>query len=90
MTLLCKLATSIYVVSRMGVTCAIGTINAALVELLGQVKVYSRNVTAVVGFSVSTHEHLQNVSKIADGVKEASSAQRAKAVEEYWAHVICI
>ncbi|KIN02614.1 hypothetical protein OIDMADRAFT_178541 [Oidiodendron maius Zn] len=98
MRLLCKLATSfIYVVSRMGVTGATGTINAALPELLGRVKEYSGNVPAVVGFGVSTREHFQSVSKIADGVaigsqiitvlEEAPAGQRAKAVEEYCAQI---
>lgn len=98
MRLLCKLATSfVYVVSRMGVTGATGTINAALPELLGRVKEYSGNVPAAVGFGVSTREHFQSVSNIADGVvigsqiitvlEEAPAGQQAKAVEEYCAQI---
>jgi tryptophan synthase len=98
MQLLCKLATSfIYVVSRMGVTGATGTINAALPQLLARVKQYSGNVPAAVGFGVSTREHFLSVSKIADGVVvgsqivtvlgEAPAGQRAKAVEEYCAQI---
>lgn len=98
MRLLCKLATSfVYVVSRMGVTGATGTMNAHLPELLARVKEYSGNVPAAVGFGVSTREHFLSVSKIADGVVigsqiitilgEAPSGQRGKAVEEYCAQV---
>jgi tryptophan synthase len=98
MKLLCKLATSfVYVVSRMGVTGATGTINAALPDLLQRVREYSGNVPAAVGFGVSTREHFQSVAKIADGVvvgsqiittlSEAPAGQRAKAVEEYCAQL---
>ena len=98
MKLLCKLATSfIYVVSRMGVTGATGTMNAALPELLQRVKEYSGNVPAAVGFGVSTREHFLSVAKIADGVVigsqiitvlgAAATGQRGKAVEEYCAQV---
>ncbi|KAF2432081.1 tryptophan synthase-like protein [Tothia fuscella] len=94
MKLLCKIADSfIYVVSRMGVTGASGTMNAALPELLERVKKYSGNVPAAVGFGVSTRDHFLSVGKIADGVvigsqiitsiAEAAPGEGAKAVEKY-------
>lgn len=96
--LLCKLADSfIYVVSRMGVTGATGTLNTGLPALLKRVKDYSGNVPAAVGFGVSTRDHFLSVAKIADGVvigsqiittlSEASPGKGAKAVEEYCAEV---
>ncbi|KAI0171686.1 tryptophan synthetase [Hypoxylon sp. FL1284] len=98
MRILCALADSfIYVVSRMGVTGAQGTLNADLPNLLERVKKYSGNKPAAVGFGVSTHEHFQSVASIADGVvigsqivttlKEAEPGKGAKAVEEYCAYV---
>jgi tryptophan synthase len=94
MKLLCKIADSfVYVVSRMGVTGASGTMNAALPDLLKRVREYSGNVPAAVGFGVSTRDHFLSVSQIADGVvigsqivttvAEAGPGQAAKAVEEY-------
>jgi tryptophan synthase len=94
MKLLCKIADSfIYVVSRMGVTGATGTMNAKLPELLERVHLYSGNVPAAVGFGVSTREHFLSVSEIAEGVVigsqivttlgEAPTGQGAKKVEEY-------
>ncbi|KAH8156259.1 hypothetical protein CIB48_g11985, partial [Xylaria polymorpha] len=69
MKLLCALADSfIYVVSRQGVTGALGTLNANLPDLLGRVKKYSGDKPAAVGFGVSTREHFQSVAAIADGV----------------------
>jgi tryptophan synthase len=98
MKLLCKLADSfIYVVSRMGVTGATGTLNTGLPDLLKRVKEYSGDKPAAVGFGVSTREHFLSVAKIADGVvigsqiittlAEAPPGQGAKAVEEYCAKV---
>ena len=98
MKLLCKIADSfIYVVSRMGVTGATGTLNTKLPELLGRVKQYSGGVSAVVGFGISTREHFLSVASIADGVaigsqivnvlSEAKPGQGAKAVEEYCSQV---
>ena len=94
MKLLCKIADSfIYVVSRMGVTGATGTMNAKLPELLERVHLYSGNIPAAVGFGVSTREHFLSVSGIAEGVVigsqivttigEAPAGQGAKKVEEY-------
>ncbi|KAH6682651.1 tryptophan synthase-like protein [Halenospora varia] len=98
MKLLCKLADSfIYVVSRMGVTGATGTMNTGLPDLLRRVKEYSGNVPAAVGFGVSTRDHFLSVAQIADGVvigsqivttlAEAPAGKGAKAVEEYCATV---
>ena len=98
MKLLCKIADSfIYVVSRMGVTGATGTLNAALPELLDRVHTYSNNVPAAVGFGVSTREHFLSVSKLAEGVvigsqiitvlAEAPAGQGAKKVEDYCAQI---
>ncbi|KAI6714715.1 hypothetical protein PZA11_005694 [Diplocarpon coronariae] len=98
MKLLCKLADSfIYVVSRMGVTGATGTLNTGLPDLLKRVKQYSGNAPAAVGFGVSTRDHFLSVAKIADGVvigsqiitvlAESKSGEGAKNVEEYCAQV---
>lgn len=94
MRVLCKIADSfIYVVSRMGVTGATGTLNAALPQLLERVHKYSGNIPAAVGFGVSTRDHFLSVGKIAEGVvigsqivnvlAGASPGQGAKAVEQY-------
>lgn len=94
MRVLCKIADSfIYVVSRMGVTGATGTLNAALPQLLERVHKYSGNIPAAVGFGVSTRDHFLSVGKIAEGVvigsqivnvlAGAESGKGAKAVEEY-------
>lgn len=98
MKLLCKLAESfIYVVSKMGVTGASGTLNADLPEYLKRVKAWSGNVPAAVGFGVSTRDHFLSISKIADGVvvgsqiittiMNAAPGTAAKAVEEYCAEL---
>ncbi|KAI0846503.1 tryptophan synthetase [Daldinia vernicosa] len=98
MRILCALADSfIYVVSRMGVTGALGTLNANLPNLLERVKKYSGDKPAAVGFGVSTREHFQSVASIADGVvigsqiittlQKAEEGTGAKVVEEYCAYV---
>ena len=97
MKLLCKIADSfVYVVSRMGVTGATGTLNAALPELLERVHKWAK-VPAAVGFGVSTREHFLSVGNLAEGVvigsqiittlAHAPSGQGAKAVEEYCSQV---
>ncbi|KAI1139294.1 tryptophan synthase beta subunit-like PLP-dependent enzyme [Hypoxylon sp. FL0543] len=58
----------IYVVSRMGVTGATGSLNNALPEILERVHRYSGDVPAAVGFGVSTREHYLSVQDIAEGV----------------------
>ena len=98
MKLLCKIADSfIYVVSRMGVTGATGTLSTSLPDLLDRVHRYSNNVPAAVGFGVSTKEHYLSVGGIAEGVvigsqivntlADAPSGQGAKAVEDYCASI---
>lgn len=94
MKLLCKIADSfIYVVSRMGVTGASGSVNAALPALLDRVHKYSGGIPAAVGFGISTRDHYLSVGSIAEGVvigsqiittlAEAPAGQGAKAVEDY-------
>jgi tryptophan synthase len=94
MRVLCKIADSlIYVVSRMGVTGATGTLNAALPQLLERVHKYSGNIPAAVGFGVSTRDHFLSVGKIAEGVVigsqivnvigGAAPGEGAKAVKDY-------
>ncbi|KAI1861855.1 hypothetical protein JX265_009358 [Neoarthrinium moseri] len=98
MKILCRLADSfIYVVSRQGVTGALGSLNANLPALVARVKQYSGDKPAAVGFGVSTREHFQSVAEVADGVvigsqivttlQKADPSNLAKAVEEYCAYV---
>ena len=98
MKLLCKIADSfIYVVSRMGVTGATGTLNTALPNLLERVHKYSDNTPAAVGFGVSTREHFLSVASISEGVvigsqlinviREAPSDGGRKASEDYCASI---
>jgi tryptophan synthase len=98
MKILCQLADSfIYVVSRMGVTGATGSLNANLPALLDRVKKYSGNKPAAVGFGVSTRDHFLSVGAIADGVvvgsQIVSTLQKAQAgegpadVEKYCAYL---
>lgn len=88
MRLLCQLADSfIYVVSRQGVTGALGTLNANLPDLVGRVKQYSGNKPAAVGFGVSTHDHFVSVASVADGVvvgsQIISTIQKAQEGQAY-------
>ncbi|KAK8179310.1 tryptophan synthase-like protein [Phyllosticta citribraziliensis] len=94
MRVLCKIADSfIYVVSRMGVTGASGSLNAALPELLNRVHKYSGNIPAAVGFGVSTRDHFVSVGKLSEGVVigsqiinvlgAAPAGEGAKKVQEY-------
>ena len=98
MKFLCGIADSfIYVVSRMGVTGATGTLSKGLPDLLGRVKEYSGNKPAAVGFGVSTREHFLSVAEVADGVvigsqiitvlANAPKGEGAKKVEKYCAEV---
>ncbi|KAJ5317097.1 hypothetical protein PENANT_c029G09310 [Penicillium antarcticum] len=98
MRLLCKIADSfIYVVSRMGVTGATGSLSANIPELLGRVHEYSGNVPAALGFGVSTREHFLSLQDEAEGVVigsqlitvvgKAPAGQAAKAAEEYLSSV---
>lgn len=98
MRILCQLADSfVYVVSRQGVTGALGTLNANLPDLLARVKKYSGDKPTAVGFGVSTHEHFTSVAAIADGVvvgsqmittlRTAATGEQAKALEDYCAYL---
>src|ERR1700761_2985952 len=98
MRILCQLADSfIYVVSRQGVTGALGTLNANLPELLARVKKYSGDKPAAVGFGVSTHDHFVSVANIADGVvvgsqivttiQKAPQGEWAKSVQDYCSYL---
>lgn len=98
MKLLCKIADSfIYVVSRMGVTGATGSLSSNVPELLKRVHEYSGNVPAALGFGVSTREHFLTVQDQAEGVVigsqiitvvgQAPAGQAAKAAEEYLSSV---
>ena len=98
MKLLCKIADSfIYVVSRMGVTGATGTLNTQLPNLLERVHKYSGNVPAAIGFGVSTRDHFLSVAEIAEGVvigsqiinvlSDAPPGQGAAKVEEYCSEI---
>ncbi|KAI9716748.1 MAG: tryptophan synthetase [Chrysothrix sp. TS-e1954] len=98
MKTLCKIADSfIYVVSRMGVTGATGTLNTGLPDLLKRVHSYSGGIPAAVGFGVSTREHFLSVASIAEGVvigskivnvlEAAQEGQTAKAAREYCSDV---
>ncbi|KAI5300743.1 tryptophan synthetase [Ascosphaera atra] len=92
--LLCKIADSfIYVVSRMGVTGATGSLASGIDDLLSRVHKYSGNTPAALGFGVSTREHYLQVSKMSEGVvigsqiitvlRNAAAGEGAKAVGEY-------
>ncbi|EFX06527.1 tryptophan synthase [Grosmannia clavigera kw1407] len=97
MRILCQLADSfIYVVSRQGVTGALGTLNENLPQLVARVKKYSGGKPAAVGFGVSTREHFVSVAGIADGVVVGSqivttlrtaTGDKHKAVENYCAYL---
>ena len=98
MKLLCKIADSfIYVVSRMGVTGATGTLSSNIPELLARVHKWSGNVPTALGFGVSTREHFLSVQEISEGVVigsqiitvlgEAPAGQAAQKAEEYLSSV---
>ncbi|TGZ84033.1 tryptophan synthase beta chain [Ascodesmis nigricans] len=98
MKLLCSIADSfIYVVSRMGVTGATGKLDPGLPALCKRVHESSGNKPIAVGFGVSTREHFNAVSDIAEGVvigsqfvtvlSNATPETRAQAVKNYCADV---
>ncbi|KAF4232155.1 hypothetical protein CNMCM6805_010104 [Aspergillus fumigatiaffinis] len=98
MKVLCNMADSfIYLVSRMGVTGATGTLNAELPALIQRVKELSGNVPVAVGFGISTREHFLSVTSIADGavigsqvitiLDNAPAGQAARAVEGYCSQI---
>ncbi|KAJ5139289.1 uncharacterized protein N7515_004137 [Penicillium bovifimosum] len=94
MKTLCEIADSfIYLVSRMGVTGATGTLNTELPALIKHVKELSGNVPVAVGFGISTREHFLSVTSIADGgvigsqiinvLNSARTGEAASAVKDY-------
>ncbi|KAE8369525.1 tryptophan synthase beta subunit-like PLP-dependent enzyme [Aspergillus caelatus] len=94
MKALCSMADSfIYLVSRMGVTGATGTLNTELPALIQRVKGLSGNVPVAVGFGISTRDHFLSVTSIADGavigsqviniLADAPAGKAAQAVEDY-------
>ena len=98
MKLLCKIADSfIYVVSRMGVTGATGSLSSGISDLVDRVHAYSNGVPAAVGFGVSTRQHFLDVGSVAEGVvigsqivttlANAPSGQGAQKVEEYCSEI---
>jgi tryptophan synthase len=98
MKILCKIADSfIYVVSRMGVTGATGTLSSGLSDLLARVHQYSGNIPAAVGFGVSTRAHFESVASFAEGVvigsqmittiADAPPGKAAARIEQYCASI---
>lgn len=94
MKILCQLADSfIYVVSRMGVTGATGSLGNGIPELLTRVKTFSGNTPLAVGFGVSTHEHFTSLAPFSDGIvvgsqiittiSKAAAGSEAASVEAY-------
>lgn len=58
----------VYVASRMGTTGAKGSLDASLPDLLKRVRSYSKDTPIVVGFGVSTKEHVDEIAEFAQGV----------------------
>ncbi|CAG8395048.1 unnamed protein product [Penicillium salamii] len=98
MKILCQMADSfIYLVSRMGVTGATGTLDSELPALIQRVKDLSGNVPVAVGFGISTRQHFLSVTSIADGavigsqvitvLNNAPAGQAAKVIEEYCSEI---
>ena len=96
--LLCVIADSfVYVVSRMGVTGATGTLSSGIAELLARVHKYSGNVPIAMGFGVSTRQHFLEVQNLAEGVVigsqiinvafQAPPGKAPERVEEYLSSV---
>ncbi|KAF7588960.1 tryptophan synthetase [Aspergillus hancockii] len=98
MKTLCSMADSfIYLVSRMGVTGATGSLNSELPALIQHVKELSGNVPVAVGFGISTREHFLSVTSIADGavigsqvitiLGNAPAGHASQAVEDYCSQI---
>jgi tryptophan synthase len=67
--LLANIADSfIYVVSKMGTTGASTSVSSDLSELVTRVRRFTGETPLAVGFGVSTREHFETVSSLADGV----------------------
>lgn len=99
MKLLCSIADSfVYVVSRMGVTGATGSLDTGLPALCRRVRECSGNVPVAVGFGVSTREHFLSVGEVAQGVvigsqfitllAETAPADRLEAVKKYCSEIV--
>ena len=99
MKILCSIADSfIYVVSRMGVTGATGSLDTGLPALCARVHEYSGNTPIAVGFGVSTRDHFLSVGKVAEGVvigsrfitilAETPAAERIEAIKNYCAEIV--
>ncbi|KAF8539898.1 tryptophan synthase beta subunit-like PLP-dependent enzyme [Trichophaea hybrida] len=99
MKLLCSIADSfIYVVSRMGVTGATGSLDTGLPALCKRVREYAGNIPVAVGFGVSTREHFLSVGEVAQGVvigsqfitllAETAPANRFEAVTKYCSEIV--
>ncbi|KAF8252185.1 tryptophan synthase [Wilcoxina mikolae CBS 423.85] len=99
MKLLCSIADSfIYVVSRMGVTGATGSLDTGLPALCKRVREYAGNIPVAVGFGVSTREHFLSVGEVAQGVvigsqfitllAETAPADRFEAVTKYCSEIV--
>ncbi|PKY09105.1 tryptophan synthase beta chain [Aspergillus campestris IBT 28561] len=98
MKTLCSMADSfIYLVSRMGVTGATGSLNSQLPALIRRVKELSGNIPVAVGFGISTREHFLSVTSVADGavigsqvitiLADTPAGQAAQAVEDYCSQI---
>ncbi|RAK96151.1 tryptophan synthase [Aspergillus ibericus CBS 121593] len=98
MRTLCGIADSfIYLVSRMGVTGATGTLNNNLPELMERVKDLSGGVPVAVGFGISTREHFLSVTAVADGavigseiitqLANAPAGQGAAVIQDYCSRI---
>ncbi|KAJ6176095.1 hypothetical protein N7485_003009 [Penicillium canescens] len=98
MKTLCQMADSfIYLVSRMGVTGATGSLSTELPTLIKRVKELSGYVPVAVGFGISTREHFLSVTSIADGavigsqvitvLSDAPAGQAAQVIEDYCSRI---
>ncbi|OJJ38463.1 hypothetical protein ASPWEDRAFT_36091 [Aspergillus wentii DTO 134E9] len=100
MKFLCSIADSfIYVVSKMGVTGASGTLSAGLPGFLDRVHRYTDRyqVPAAVGFGINTREQFVSVSRLAEGVVigskiisvlgDAPAGQGSQKVKEYCTYI---
>ncbi|OOF96715.1 hypothetical protein ASPCADRAFT_206890 [Aspergillus carbonarius ITEM 5010] len=98
MKTLCEIADSfIYLVSRMGVTGATGTLSHDLPELMKRVKHLSGGVPVAVGFGISTREHFLSVTSVSDGavigseiitqLANAPAGQGAVVIQDYCSRI---
>lgn len=97
--MLCGITDSfVYVVSRMGITGALKSLDPGLNKLLERVSMYTENrVFTVVGFGINTPEHFVDVAQIANGVaigskvisviRDAPEGACAQKVQDYCLYV---